>query len=254
MDHSLPNGEERWLLERWLVHGQRDAREQLYLKLTPLTRRVARRHQGGRETLDDLLQVAGIGLLKAIDRFDLERSTSLRAYAERMIDGELRHHLRDSAELLHIPRALHDRVRAVSGAGRALAARLGRSPTSAEIADELDLSDTEVSDALEAERALRPQSLDALAAGSADEPVKGADRLGTDDPRFEMVERRAAVDQAWRSLDRRERECLHLRFVEDLTYAEIGARLGLSVTHVARLTARALARLQAVAAAGEEAA
>jgi RNA polymerase sigma-B factor len=248
----IEDHQQRRLLRLWLVHGRHDAREQLYLGLLPLARRVARRHQTADETLEDLIQVASIGLLKAIDRFDLRRSTPLRAYAERMIDGEVRHHLRDATALLHVPRALLQRARVVSGTGAGMTARLGRRPTPVEIADELDLSPAEVTDALQAQRALRLQSLDALDAGSPEDAV--SERLGVDDPRYDLVERRAAVEAVWRSLEPRERECLRLRFVEDLTYARIADRLGLSVTHVARLTTRALSRLQIVASAGDEAA
>jgi RNA polymerase sigma-B factor len=135
----------------------------------------------------------------------------------------------------------------VAGAATRLAARLGRGPTPDEIGLELGLTVEEVVEARTVDQALRPQSLDALAAQWAGEP---SERLGGEDPAYDLIERRTAIDDAWRSLDRRERECLRLRFVEDLTYAGIAGSLGLSVSHAARLTNRALERLQAVAAAG----
>ena len=105
-------GRERELLERWLIHGDQLARETLSLMFLPVARRIARRYENTGEAVEDLVQVASIGLLKAIDRFDLRRTTSLRAYAERMIDGELRHHLRDASPSLYVPRALYGKVRA----------------------------------------------------------------------------------------------------------------------------------------------
>jgi RNA polymerase sigma-B factor len=234
MDHE--HHRERRLLRGWLVHGRPDAREQLVLHLLPLARQLARRYEATGEPREDLVQVASIGVLKAIDRFDLERSTSLRAYAARMADGELRHHLRDHAPAVHLPRALHGRLRAVSGAAARAAARLGRRATPEEIAAEAGLRLAEVVDALEARATLSPA-----------DPLDRLAQRGTEDPRYDLVEQRAAIDGAWRSLEPRERVCLHLRFVEDLTFAQVAARTGLSASHAERLTSRALARLRAVA-------
>jgi RNA polymerase sigma-B factor len=234
MDHE--HHRERRLLRGWLVHGRPEAREQLYLRLLPLARELARRYEAAGEPREDLVQVASIGVLKAIDRFDLARSSSLRAYAERMADGELRHHLRDRAPAVHLPRSLHGRLRAVSGAKARAAARLGRRATPEEIATEAGLDLAEVVEALQASAALSPA-----------DPLDRVAQRGMEDPRYELVEQRAAIDGAWRSLDPRERLCLHLRFVEDLTFAEVAARAGISASHAERLTSRALARLRTVA-------
>jgi RNA polymerase sigma-B factor len=243
--------EERRLLERWLNRGELTAREELVRRLLPLARRIARRYEGMGESLDDLVQVASIGLMKAVDRYDLERGASLRTYAERMVDGELRHHLRDAGALLHIPRALHARMLAVLRTSARLSARPG-GDVAKEIAAMLNLTPAEVADAMQAGSALKVSSLDQPPSGSNGQRLSYADRVGADDSRLEMVEDRSVIDRAWRSLDPRERESLVLRLVHDLTYREIAERLGMSTTHAVRLVTRALDRLQTVARAGEE--
>ena len=236
-------GAERRLLERWHGNGDREAREQLVRRLLPVAHTAARRYRASGETLDDLTQVASIGVIKAIDRFDLERSTSLRAYAERLVEGELRHHLRDTS-LLHLPRALYARGRAVARASTELTARLGRRPTTEEVALELGLPCTEVAEALAALVATELRSLDAL--GGGDQRLGYAERHGADDPRLELVEQRTILQRVWRTLDPRARACLRLRFAEERTYDEIATQVGISPTHAARLTRQALDRMRAV--------
>ena len=233
--------EEQRLLERWLERGELAARDELVRRLLPLARGIARRYEGLGESLEDLVQVASIGLMKAVDRYDPTRGSSIRAYAERTVDGELRHHLRDASALLHIPRALHARMLAVVRTAALLGPRPGGGTRAVEIAAILKLTPAEVADALQASAALNVGSLDQQTT-SADER-----RLGHDDTGFELVEDRSVIDRAWRSLDPRERESLVLRLVHDLTYREIAEHLGISATHVVRLVTRALDRLQAVA-------
>ena len=246
-----PRVEERKLLERWLTRGDRTAREDLVRGLLPLARRLARRYEGMGESLEDLVQVAAIGVMKAVDRFDLERGTSLRAYAERTIDGELRHHLRDTGALLHVPRALNARILAVLRTAAGLGQRAGGTTTADEIAAILGLTPAEVLDALQAGTALEVGSLDHRAAGKEGQRLSYSERLGEDDAGFELVEDRSVIDRAWRALHPRERETLMLRLVDDLTYREIAERLGISVTHAVRLVTRALERLQTVARAAD---
>jgi RNA polymerase sigma-B factor len=241
--------EEQLLIDRWVTRRDRGARDELVRGLLPLARRLARRYDGIGESLDDLVQVAAIGIMKAVDRYDPSRGAPLRVYAERMADGELRHHLRDTGALLHLPRALHARVLAVVRTARGLPAHRGREARADEIAAILNLTPAEVIDALAAGSALDVRSLDEPAAGG--EPSSYGDRVGADDAGFELVEDRSVIDRAWRSLDPRERESLALRLVHDLTYREIAERLGMSVTHVVRLVTRALKRLQVVASASE---
>jgi RNA polymerase sigma-B factor len=241
--------EEQRLLERWVKRRDPDARDELVRGLLPLARRLARRYDGLGESLDDLVQVAAIGVMKAVDRYDPSRGAPLRAYAERMADGELRHHLRDTGALLHLPRALHARVRAVVRTARGLPSQPGARTRADEIAAILNLTPAEVADALAAESALDVRSLDEPSPGA--ERARYGDRVGADDAGFELVEDRSVIDRAWQSLDPRERESLVLRLVHDLTYREIAERLGMSVTHVVRLVTRSLKRLQAVARASE---
>jgi RNA polymerase sigma-B factor len=244
-----PSVEEQRLLDRWVERRDPAARDELVQGLLPLARRLARRYGGMGESLDDLVQVAAIGLMKAVDRYDPSHGAPLRAYAERMADGELRHHLRDTGALLHLPRALHARVMAVVRTARGLPSRPGAQTRADEIAALLNLTTAEVTDALAAGSALDVRSLDEPSPG-AERSCYG-DRLGADDSGFELVEDRSVIDRAWRSLDPRERETLVLRLVHDLTYREIAERLGMSVTHVVRLVTRSLKRLQAVARASE---
>ena len=239
--------EERGLLERWHRQGDRAAREQLVRQLLPVAHGAARRYQSSGEALEDLNQVASIGVLKAIDRFDLARRTSLRAYAERLVEGELRHHIRDNGGLLHLPRALYAKGRTASRGAAQLAARLGRRPTTAELAESLDATPAEVADALAALAAAETRSLDALATVAGEERLGYAERIGTDDPRYELIEQRSILQRVWRTLDPRARACLQLRLAEERTYDEIAAAVGVSPTHAARLVRQALARLRAVA-------
>jgi RNA polymerase sigma-B factor len=248
--HSTPElrlAEQR-LLGRWVERRDPAARDELVRGLLPLARRLARRYDGMGESLDDLVQVAAIGLMKAVDRYDPSRGAPLWAYAERMAEGELRHHLRDTGAPLHLPRILHARVMAVVRTTRGLPSQPGAQARAEEIAAILGLTLAEVADALQAGDALNVRSLD--------EPSEGAarprgDSLGADDAGFELVEDRSVIERAWQSLDPRERESLVLRLVHDLTYREIADRLEMSVTHVERLVTRSLKRLQAVAKASD---
>jgi RNA polymerase sigma-B factor len=244
-----PRLDEQRLLDRWVERREPAARDELVRGLLPLARGHARRYEGMGESLEDLVQVAAIGLMKAVDRYDAGRGTSLRAYAQRMVEGELRHHLRDTGALLHLPRALHARMMAVVRTAARLPPRPGGGHRADEIAAILRLTPREVIDALEAGSALDVRSLDQPAPGA--DGAGPADRIGAEDAGVELVEDRSVIDRAWHSLDPRERESLVLRLVHDLTYREIAERLGVSVTQVVRLVTRSLERLQTVARASE---
>jgi RNA polymerase sigma-B factor len=243
---SNDGAEERHLLVRWNEHRDLQAKGELLRRLLPVARGIARRYETSGEPLEDLVQVASIGLLKAVDRFDPNRGVPLRCYAARMADGELRHYLRDLAGPLYIPRALYERMQAVSRATRRMAVQLGHRPTPAEIADTLDLSLGEVIEALQTGRALRTYSLDHQFRDADGPGGSYADTVGEEDPGFELVEQRSVIERVWNSLSQRERESLRLRHVEDLTFREIADRLGTSSTHAARIVTRASERLQAV--------
>jgi RNA polymerase sigma-B factor len=243
---SSNGAEERRLLVRWNQHRDLQAKGELLRRLLPVARGIARRYEASGEPLEDLAQVASIGLMKAVERFDPTRGVPLRCYAARMAEGELRHYLRDMAGPLYVPRALYERMQAVSGAARRMAVQLGHRPTPAEIADTLDLSLGEVIEALQTGRALRTYSLD-HGFGDRDGPGGSyADTVGEEDPGFELVEQRSVIERVWNSLSPRERESLRLRHVEDLTFREIADRLGTSSTHAARIVNRSSERLQAV--------
>jgi RNA polymerase sigma-B factor len=207
----------------------------------PLARRVAMRYARSSEPLDDLMQVACVGLLKAIDRFDPECGTEFSSYAVPTIAGELRRYFRNCGWAVHLPRPDQERVLAVRSAERDLTRRLGRSPTPGELADAAGMPVEDVLTAQEMENAARPASLDAPI--SDDDATDGHVKLaGVEDRHLELVEDRAALSQGLRSLERRDQQLLYMRFFQDLTQSEIAERLGVSQMHVSRLIRRALDR------------
>jgi RNA polymerase sigma-B factor len=239
--------DDRALLQRW--HRDRDvgARDALVERMLPLARRVACRYQRPGEPVDDLVQIAIIGLVKAIDRYDPARDTALSSYAVPTMLGELKRHFRDHGWALHVPRGLQERVLRVDAAERALARRLGRTPTTAELAEAAGLAPEEVLDAREAAGALESVSLEEQRFGGGDGAATYADGVGAIDENFGRVENAAVLANALRALPERDRLVLRLRFGEDLTQAEIAARLGISQMHVSRLLRRSLDRLRVVA-------
>ena len=245
---SANTREDRRLLIRYHEEGDLQAREELVERFLPLARQLARRYQRQNEPLDDLLQVASMGLVKAIDRFDPERGTAFSTYAVPTILGELKRYFRDSGWAVHVPRGMQERVMKLDQASQELHRRLGRSPSAGELAKELDLNSEEVLEAMEAASAYDAISLEEHRSESSDpqEPTY-ADSLGTEEERYELVEYGATIAPTMKALSERERLILHLRFVEDLTQSEIADRIGVSQMHVSRLIRRALARLRAVA-------
>jgi RNA polymerase sigma-B factor len=245
---SANTREDRRLLIRYHEAGDAKAREELVERFLPLARQLARRYQRQNEPLDDLMQVASMGLVKAIDRFDPERGTAFSTYAVPTILGELKRYFRDSGWAVHVPRGMQERVMKLDQASQELHRRLGRSPSATELAQELDLSSEEVLEAMEAASAYDAISLEEQRSESSDpqEPTY-ADSLGREEERYELVEYGATIAPTMKALSERERMILHLRFVEDLTQSEIADRIGVSQMHVSRLIRRALARLRAVA-------
>jgi RNA polymerase sigma-B factor len=240
--------EDRRLLIRYHEQGDLQAREELVERFLPLARQLARRYQRQNEPLDDLMQVASMGLVKAVDRFDPARGTAFSTYAVPTILGELKRYFRDSGWAVHVPRGMQERVMKLDQASQELHRRLGRSPSAGELAEELQLTSEEVLEAMEAASAYDAISLEEQRSDSSDsaEPTF-ADSLGTEEERYELVEYGATIAPTMRALSERERLILHLRFVEDLTQSEIADRIGVSQMHVSRLIRRALARLRAVA-------
>ena len=240
----LSTREDRRLLLRYHEHGDAAAREELVERFLPLARQLARRYQRTNEPLDDLMQVASVGLVKAIDRFDPKRGTAFSTYAVPTILGELKRYFRDSGWAVHVPRGMQERVLEVNRAVTELSRTLGRSPTPAELASETDLTLEEVLEAMEAATAHDSVALDAPRSSEEDEGESVAERLGAVDPGYELAEYSATLGPELSALPERDRLVLHLRFVEDLTQSEIAERIGVSQMHVSRLIRAALAKLR----------
>ena len=192
------------------------------------------------------MQIATIGLVKAIDRYDPARDTALSSYAVPTMLGELKRHFRDHGWALHVPRGLQERVFRVDEAERTLARKLGRTPTTQEVAAATGLAPEEVLEAHEAAGALESVSLEEQRFGGDGGKATYADGVGAVDENFDRVEYKAVLAGAVRTLPERDRLVLRLRFVEDLTQSEIAERVGISQMHVSRLLRRALERLRAV--------
>jgi RNA polymerase sigma-B factor len=240
---------EELLLRDYALTRDENAREELVRRFLPFARSLAMRYSGGVEPSDDLFQVASLGLVSALERYDPERGVPFAAFAGPTILGELRRHFRDRVWTLRVPRGLQESIRAVEGAITKLSHELERSPTVAEIADLLDVGQAEVLEAFEAGAARRIVSLDRPTAGSEPgDEAPMAERIGTDDPGFELVEDRAALDAGSNVLDETEREILRLRFAEDLTQSRIAEQVGYSQMHVSRILRRALGKLREAAA------
>jgi RNA polymerase sigma-B factor len=226
-------------------------REALVHRFLPLAHDVARRYNRLDEPLDDLVQVASLGLVKAVDRFDPDRGVAFSTYAVPTMVGELKRHLRDTAWAVHLPRGLNERWLAVERAERELRASLRRSPTVAEIAKRTKLSTEDVLAAMEAGRARGTVSLDAPRPPEDDDSDgRGSetriDTLGATDDRLELVDAALSVADAMGALEPRDREVLKLRFVGELTQSQIADRIGVSQMHVSRIIRRSLERLNRV--------
>lgn len=250
-DHRRAPGDRqagtRRLLERYHVRGDRGARDELIARFLPLARQLALRYYHGREPLEDLVQVASVGLVKAVDRFEVRRTTAFASYAVPVMLGELRRYFRDNGWALHVPRGLQERALAVDRTAGRLQVAGGGAPTPGQIAQELGLTVEEVVEAIGAARATDTVSLDAPRPTADGERDALVDALGGEDRRLELVEYRTAIAGALRALPAREREILRLRFGEDRTQSEIATRLGVSQMQISRLLRRTLERLRRVA-------
>jgi RNA polymerase sigma-B factor len=225
------------LLEAYRA-GESSAREELVERYLPLVRSVARRYAGRGEPLEDLVQVGCVGLVLAIERFEVERGVQFSTYAVPTIVGEIQRHFRDRTWMLRVPRRTKELGMRLARTADTMTADLGRSPTIAELAEAADLDDDEVVEALESYHAYAPRSLSQpLGVGGA-ETLE--DVVGTVEPEYERVEDGAFVEAGLEELDDRERTIVELRFYEGLTQSEIAARVGISQMHVSRLLRRAL--------------
>ena len=229
------------LLRRWHREGDRTAREQAIQMLLPLARGLARRYANKGEPLDDLEQVACVGLLKAIDRFDCTRDVRVATFAVPTIAGELKRHFRDRGWMVRVPRDVQELTSRLTRTREELTRLLGRAPNVAELARAAGATEERVIEALSAAVAYRAMSLDEPIAGG----MAPADALGGDDDGFERTEQRLLLRGGFAALAPREREILRLRFFEGLTQREIADQVGISQMHVSRLIRRSVEALRA---------
>jgi RNA polymerase sigma-B factor len=238
--------EEQELFRRWREHGDREAQEALVHRFMPLARSLARRYDRSSEPFDDLLQVASLGLLKALDRFDPDLGHSFPSFSVPTILGEMRRYFRDSGWSVHVPRGAQERALKVRDAQERLANERGRAPTVNQLAEYLEVDLEEILDALQAIQAYEALSLDAPRSSADDDVVAYGDTLGRDDERFELVELDATLTAVLEQIPPRERRILRMRFVQDLTQTEIASRVGISQMQVSRLLRRSLEQLRAL--------
>lgn len=221
-------------------------RDELVAAHLGLAEYLARRFANRGEPLDDLVQVASLGLLKAVGRFDPGREVEFSTYATHTIVGELKRHFRDRGWAIRAPRRMQELYLRLGKVVATLGQELGRSPTIAELAAEVQVSEEEVLEALEAGQAYRFASLDAPTGGDGEGETL-LSRLGSEDPELAGAEQRATLSPLLGTLPQREQTILHLRFFEGLTQSEIATRLGISQMHVSRLLGRSVAQLRAAA-------
>src|SRR5437764_14304472 len=236
--------ENKELFARWHRDGDQRAREELVNRFLPLARNLARRYAGALEPFDDLLQVASLGLVKAIARFDTERGAAFSSFAVPTILGELKRYFRDLGWSVHVPRGAQEQALKVQEAHERLTTRTGRPPTVNQLAEYLELNVEDVLDALETAAAHHSTSLDAPREDRNDESGSLVDLFGEEDHRYELVDETVTISVAAQRLSARERRVLALRFVSDMTQTQIAQEIGVSQMQVARILRRALSRLR----------
>jgi RNA polymerase sigma-B factor len=240
------------LLRRYHEHGDLQAREQLIEQYMSLVRSLARRYSYRGEQLEDLVQIGAIGLIKAIDRFDLDRGVELTTYATPNIIGEIKRHFRDKGWSVRVPRGLQELNVQLSRLVEQLTVQLGRSPTISELAKAASVEEEEVLEALESGRAYSSLSLSSGSGGTDDgEELDPLESIGTEEHQYDISEDRAVLAPGFRVLDDRERTILHLRFFEGLTQSQIAQQVGISQMHVSRLIRRSLEKIREEIAADE---
>ncbi|MBA3413478.1 MAG: SigB/SigF/SigG family RNA polymerase sigma factor [Actinobacteria bacterium] len=244
---------EKALLRRYHEHGDLAAREQLIEKYMALVRSLARRYSYRGEQHEDLVQIGAIGLIKAIDRFDVNRGVELSTYATPNIIGEIKRHFRDKGWSVRVPRGLQELNVQLSRLIEQLTVQLGRSPTIPELAKAASVEEELVLEALESGRAYNSVSLSAGGGSDEDGELDPLESIGTEEPQYEISEDWAVLSPGFRVLDDRERMILHLRFFKGLTQSQIANQVGISQMHVSRLIRRALEKIRAEVNVQEEA-
>ena len=216
-----------------------------------LVRSLARRYAYRGEQLDDLVQIGAIGLIKAIDRFDIDRGVELTTYATPNIIGEIKRHFRDKGWAVRVPRGLQELNVQLSKLMEQLTVQLGRSPTIPELAKAAGVEEEQVLEAIESGRAYTSLSL-SVGGGGDDDDLDPLESLGTEEHQYEVSEDRAVLAPGFRALDERERMILQLRFFDGLTQSQIAQQVGISQMHVSRLIRRSLEKIRETIAADEE--
>jgi len=217
-----------------------------------LVRSLARRYSYRGEQLEDLVQIGAIGLIKAIDRFDIERGVELTTYATPNIIGEIKRHFRDKGWSVRVPRGLQELNVQLSRLVEQLTVQLSRSPTIPELAKAAGVEEEEVLEALESGRAYTSLSLSVGGGGGDDDDLDPLESLGTEEHQYEVSEDRAVLAPGFKALDERERKILQLRFFEGLTQSQIAQQVGISQMHVSRLIRRSLEKIRETIAEDEE--
>jgi RNA polymerase sigma-B factor len=240
-------GQDRALFARYLDTRDPIDRDVLIERFLPLARQLARRYQRPEEPFDDLFQVACLGLINAIDRFDLERQVAFSSYAVPTILGEIKRYFRDRTWSVRVPRDLQELALKVDRVVASLSLDLHRQPTVAEIAAKIGYEEEDVLEAIEASGAYRATSLETPRGTDDDSDDTLGDTLGTEEQGFALAEDRATIARLTRTLTARERAVLRLRFEHDLTQAEIGAHIGVSQMQISRIIRQALGRLRSYA-------
>ena len=230
------------LLVAYHRDGDEAARERALVELMPLVRALASRYAGRGEPLEDLVQVGSIGLIKAVDRFDVDRGVDFASYAVPTIVGEIRRHFRDKAWAMHVPRRLKELSLRLSRTLDQLTTELGRSPTLTELAAAAGVDEEEAIDALDSMNAYSTRSLHAPFDDDSDDSL--SEKLGADEVGYAEVEDGTIVAAGLDALDERERQIVELRFFHELTQSQIASEVGISQMHVSRLLRRALATMR----------
>ena len=244
--------DDKILLRRYHEDGDLQAREQLIEQYMSLVRSLARRYSYRGEQLEDLVQIGAIGLIKAIDRFDLDRGVELTTYATPNIIGEIKRHFRDKGWAVRVPRGLQELNVQLSRLVEQLTVQLSRSPTIPELAKAAGVEEEEVLEALESGRAYTSLSLSVGGGGGDDDDLDPLESLGTEEHQYEVSEDRAVLAPGFKVLDERERKILQLRFFEGLTQSQIAQQVGISQMHVSRLIRRSLEKIRETIAEDEE--
>ena len=218
------------------------AREELMERYLPFARSLASRYRGANESFDDLVQVASVGLVNAVNRYEPDNGTPFAAFASPTILGELKRYFRDRVWMVRVPRGLQENIRTVESSSNDLGAELRRPPTVEEIAEHAGMEPSQVDEVLVAKLERTPVSLDQPDDDEGNTPEQ---RVGAMDPNFDLIEDQDEIREAMSELSSVERRVLRLRFIEDMTQSEIAERIGYSQMHVSRLLKRSLEQLKA---------